>query len=116
MRSCVWIMAVGLLLPAAIQSETQCRAQGTVPREEATPALKPHESVKRFKIPEDLDISVRVGWVKGLDRLYITVIIRLSASGIGIGTVFIGENRIICRQISAVRPFDSLSNFPGNRG
>ncbi len=60
MRSCVWIMAVGLLLPAAIQSETQCRAQGTVPREEATPALKPHESVKRFKIPEDLDISLVV--------------------------------------------------------
>ncbi|MCH2571429.1 MAG: hypothetical protein MK103_08675, partial [Planctomycetes bacterium] len=70
MRSCVWIMAVGLLLPAAIQSETQCRAQGTVPREEATPALKPHESVKRFKIPEDLDIRVRGGWVKGLNRLY----------------------------------------------
>ena len=60
MRSCVWIMAVGLLLPAAIQSETQCGAQGTVPREEATPALKPHESVKRFKIPEDLDISLVV--------------------------------------------------------
>lgn len=60
MRSCVWIMAVGLLLPAAIQSETLCRAQGTVPREEATPALKPHESVKRFKIPEDLDISLVV--------------------------------------------------------
>jgi len=35
-----------------------CFAQGTVPVEEASPALTPAEAVKRFKVPEDLGIRL----------------------------------------------------------
>ena len=38
----------------------ECWAQGTVPREEATPALSPEESAKKFKVADGLEITLFV--------------------------------------------------------